>query len=350
MMTAQHITSPSLRLSIAPMMDRTDRHFRYLVRLISKHVQLYTEMVTANALVRGRDPARLLAHDPLEHPVALQLGGSDPLLMAQAAVMGAAAGYDEINLNIGCPSDRVTTGRFGVCLMAEPNLVGDCIKAIQDALSRQSRLVPVTVKTRIGIDHHDSDAFLDDFVGHVSAAGCKTFIIHARKAWLTGLSPKENREIPPLRYERAYKLKRDFPQLTIVLNGGVKKLSDVADHLRYVDGVMIGRAAYETPFAMLSNADAQVFGQPRQIDIEANVASKYLDYLEHETPVGTRLSLMTRHAVGFFAGRPGSRAWRQALAQSSTAPSPHVAIQGLRTVIAKMNPSGTQIVGESLAA
>lgn len=337
----------SHRLSIAPMMECTDRHFRMLVRLISRHTRLYTEMVTANALVRGRDPQRFLAYAGIEHPVALQLGGSEPALLAAAANMAAKAGFDEINLNAGCPSDRVTTGRFGACLMAEPVLVADCVAAMRAAIGGA---VPVTVKTRIGIDHHDSDAFLDDFVGHVSSAGCSTFIIHARKAWLNGLSPKENREIPPLRYERAAKLKRDFPHLTVILNGGLRSLDDVAAHLPAVDGCMIGRRAYEAPYALLADADARLFADPAPVAPESVVALRYLDYAAAELAGGARLHSVTRHAMGLFAGRPGARKWRRALACVNQTVCPDDALRELRAIVTGNLNQAPLCLGESLAA
>jgi tRNA-dihydrouridine synthase A len=315
------------------MMECTDRHFRYLVRLISRHALLYTEMVTANALVRGRDPDRFIAYNAVEHPVALQLGGSDPALMAEAAAKGAAAGYDEINLNIGCPSDRVSAGRFGACLMSEPTLVAEMVKAINDRLHAMKRNIPVTVKTRIGIDHHDSDAFLDDFVGTVSQAGCDTFIIHARKAWLSGLSPKENREIPPLVYARAYKLKRDFPQFTVAINGGIKDLAQTREHLNHVDGVMIGRAAYDAPYALLAQADALIFNDPHAVPSEPDIARAYLEYAARELEKGTRLHSVTRHAAGLFTGRPGARAWRRALSNVNSVADGREALQRLNALL-----------------
>jgi len=344
------IPSTSMRLSVAPMMECTDRHFRYLVRLISRRTRLYTEMVTANALVHsvraGRSPMRFLAHHSDEHPLALQLGGSEPALMAQAARMGVEAGFDEINLNIGCPSDRVTVGRFGACLMAEPALVANCVRAIREAIGGR---IPVTVKTRIGIDDQDSDAFLDDFVGTVAAAGCDTFIIHARKAILAGLSPKENREIPPLKYARAYQLKRDFPQFTVILNGGVKTLADAAAHLAQLDGVMIGRAAYDAPYQLMAEADRLIFNEPAAVPSEIEVAAAYLDYAEREAAAGTRLHLITRHAVGLFAGRPGARAWRRALSDVGTMTSVHDALQSLRSHINRSAGADVVTSPESLA-
>jgi tRNA-dihydrouridine synthase A len=338
------------RLSIAPMMEWTDRHFRYLVRLISRHTLLYTEMVTANALVRGRDPERFIAYNHVEHPVALQLGGADPALMAEAAAKGAAAGYDEINLNIGCPSDRVSAGRFGACLMGEPNLVAEMVTAIRERLGQMGSAIPVTVKTRIGIDHQDSIAFLDDFVGTVSKAGCDTFIIHARKAWLSGLSPKENREIPPLVYERAYKLKRDFPQFTIAINGGIKTVAEAAEHLKHVDGVMIGRAAYDAPYALLATADAVLFGDHRPIPSEAEIARQYLDYAKAEVAKGTRLHSITKHAAGLFTGRPGARAWRRALSNVCNTPDAQTALADLHTLFTGNVNDHSLNLRETLAA
>jgi tRNA-dihydrouridine synthase A len=347
-------TTAAMRLSVAPMMECTDRHFRYLVRLISRHTRLYTEMVTANALVHttraGRDPLRFLAFDPSEHPVALQLGGSDPVQMAEAALMGARAGFDEINLNIGCPSDRVTTGKFGACLMAEPALVARCVESIRTLLAAAGFHIPVTVKTRIGIDDHDSDAFLDDFVGQVAAAGCDTFIIHARKAILAGLSPKENREIPPLKYARATKLKRDFPHLTVILNGGIKTLAEVPAHLAQLDGVMIGRAAYATPYAVFAEADQLIFGQTAPIPSEAEIALAYLDYAEREAAKGLRVHQATRHAMGLFAGRPGARAWRQALSAVNTTATSAEALDRLRRLINTDTKSTTGVGRHPLAA
>jgi tRNA-dihydrouridine synthase A len=347
-------TKAAMRLSVAPMMECTDRHFRYLVRLISKHTRLYTEMVTANALLHtaraGRDPLRFLAFDPAEHPVALQLGGSEPAQMAEAALMGARAGFDEINLNIGCPSDRVTTGRFGACLMAEPDLVACCVDSIRTALGAAGFHLPVTVKTRIGIDDHDSDAFLDDFVGRVAATGCDTFIIHARKAILAGLSPKENREIPPLKYARATKLKHDFPHLTVILNGGIKTLAEVPTHLAQVDGVMIGRAAYAAPYAVFAEADQLIFGQTTTIPSEAEVAQAYLDYAEREAARGLRVHQATRHAMGLFGGRPGARAWRQALSAVNTSATSAEALARLRDFIDRDIKSTSRVGQPPLAA
>lgn len=338
------------RFSVAPMMDCTDRHFRYLARLISRHALLYTEMVTANALIRGKDPMRFLARHADENPVALQLGGSAPQQLAQAALMGVRAGFNEINLNIGCPSDRVTTGRFGACLMAEPDLVAKCVSSIRDHLGKASITVPVTVKTRIGIDHHDSHAFLDDFVGRVAEAGCQTFIIHARKAWLRGLSPKENREIPPLNYHRVYQLKRDFPALKVIINGGIRTIEDALAHLAYVDGVMVGRAAYESPFTLLKEVDSQIFGAKKDDENETEIAAKFLEYARREMIGGLRLHSITRHAMGLFLGRDGARLWRRSLANVSTTGSPLVALNDLFTILERKFNLNMPYLREGLAA
>lgn len=297
---------PDRRLSVAPMLDRTDRHCRYFLRLISRHALLYTEMVTTGALLHG-DRARFLGFDPAEHPVALQLGGSDPEEMAACARMGQEAGFDEINMNLGCPSDRVQSGRFGACLMAEPRLVTACIAAMKETVS-----VPVTVKTRIGIDERDSYEELCDLVGTLATAGCDALIVHARKAWLKGLSPKENREIPPLRYEVVQRLKGDFPELPIVINGGIATMAQARSLLQGLDGVMIGRAAYQNPW-MLAAADPEVFGDDRPIPNRRQVLEAYIPYLERELATGVPLHAMTRHILGLFQGQPGARRWRQAI-------------------------------------
>src|SRR3546814_4079722 len=268
-----NLTSNMHLLSVAPMMDWTDRHERAFLRVISKRTLLYTEMVTTGAILHG-DRDRLLAFDASEHPVALQLGGSEPEDLAACAREGAARGYDEINLNLGCPSDRVQRGRFGACLMTEPALVADCVAAMIAAVD-----IPVTVKTRIGVDEQDSYDALKAFVEALAAAGCRSFTIHARKAWLSGLSPKENREVPPLRYEVVYALKRDFPQLEIVLNGGVQSLDEAAAHLRQVDGVLIGRAAYQSPYA-LAEADRLIFGEAAEPKSLEQVIADFLPYVQ----------------------------------------------------------------------
>lgn len=297
-------------LSVAPMIDRTDRHCRYLLRLVSRRTLLYTEMITANAIVYG-DAAHLLAFDPAEHPVALQLGGSDPAMMATAARVGAERGYDEINMNVGCPSDRVRSGSFGACLMAEPGAVAACVRAMKEAVS-----VPVTVKTRIGIDDQDSYGFLADFTGAVVEAGVDALIVHARKAWLHGLSPKENREIPPLDYERVYRLKHDWPDLPVVINGGIESLDAVAGHLHHVDGCMLGRAPYRDPW-LLADADRRFHGTEPPYATRHEVVQAYRSYVAARLAEGVPLHHMTRHLSGLFQGRPGARAWRRALTEGA---------------------------------
>jgi tRNA-dihydrouridine synthase A len=286
------------------MMDRTDRHLRYLLRLMAPHARLYTEMITARALVRG-DAARLLAFDAAEHPVALQLGGSEPDELAAAARIGEAAGYDEINLNVGCPSDRVQAGCFGARLMLEPTRVAACVSAMRAAVQ-----VPVTVKTRLGVDHHDSYEFVRDFVGEVAAAGCDTFIVHARKAWLSGLSPKQNREIPPLDYGRVQRLKREFPALKVVINGGFVTVEESVAQLAHVDGVMIGRAAYQDSW-LLAHLDARL--HDGCVPAERDVLAGFERYVERELACGTPLKAMTRHLLGMRSGRAGGRRWRREL-------------------------------------
>ena len=295
-------------IAVAPMLDWTDRHYRYFIRLLSRHTLLYTEMVTTGAILRG-DRQRLLAHDPAEYPLALQLGGSDPAELARCARIAADWGYDEINLNVGCPSDRVQSGRFGACLMAEPDLVAECVAAMRVATD-----LPVTVKTRIGINERDSYQELTDFVRRVEAGGCTVFIVHARKAWLSGLSPKENREIPPLRYAVVHRLKRDFPELTIVLNGGLTTLEQVTEQLRQVDGAMIGRAAYENPY-LLAEVDRRFFGSSAPPPNRHQVIRALLPYLEEQLRAGTPLPCMTRPILGLFQGIPGARAWRRLLSE-----------------------------------
>ncbi len=305
------------RLSVAPMMDRTDRHCRYFLRLLAPRTLLYTEMITAAALQHG-DRRALLAFAPEEHPVALQLGGAEPAALAAAAVAGAAAGYDEINLNVGCPSDRVQAGRFGAALMREPGLVAECVRAMRAAVD-----VPVTVKTRLGVDYDDSYAFVCDFVGHVAEAGCRTFVVHARKAWLKGLSPKQNREVPPLDYGRVRRLKRDFPALEIVLNGGLAEAESALAELAHVDGVMLGRAAYQNPY-LLARLDAAVFGGA-EAPTRLAALEAFLPYLEREAARGTPVKAMTRHLLGLFAGLPGGRRWRRALGALPAEPAAAVA-------------------------
>lgn len=309
------------------MMDYSDRHYRYFLRLLSRHARLYTEMVTTGAILHG-DREHLLGFNPAEHPVALQLGGSAPADLAQAARIGADYGYDEINLNVGCPSDRVQTGRFGACLMAEPQLVAEGVAAMRAAVS-----VPVTVKTRIGIDERDSYEELCHFVSTVTSAGCDTFIIHARKAWLQGLSPKQNREIPPLRYDVAYQLKRDFPRLSIIINGGILSLENATQHLPQVDGVMLGRAAIHDTY-VAAHVDQQLFGDEHPVPSRAELALSYIPYIEQQLALGFRLSTTTRHLLSLFHGQPGARAWRRYL--SENAPRPGAGSEVVRAAVATM--------------
>ena len=303
---------PAARLSVAPMMDWTDRHCRYLHRLLSRHTLLYTEMVTAPAVIHG-DVDRLLGFDPAEHPVALQLGGSDPDQLAQATRVGCDFGYGEVNLNVGCPSDRVQSGRFGACLMQEPALVADCVQAMLEA----STGAKITVKCRIGVDDQIPADILPEFLETVSARGVSSFTIHARMAWLDGLSPKENRDIPPLDYELVHRMKAEFPNLEIILNGGIADLDTALEHIsRGLDGAMIGRAAYHTPTDILCTADRRVFGQGTDSTAEDAVA-QMLPYIENHLSKGGRLNQITRHMLGLFAGRAGARQWRRTLSEQA---------------------------------
>ncbi len=297
------------RFCIAPMMDWTDRHCRVLHRALSAHARLYTEMVTAEAVIRG-DRERLIGFDPCEHPLALQLGGAEPDRLAEAARIAATFGYDEVNLNVGCPSDRVQSGRFGACLMREPKLVAECVRAMTDAID-----IPVTVKCRIGVDDQDPQEALREVIWRVSGAGAGTIIVHARKAWLEGLSPRENREVPPLDYALIYAIKRENPALSIIVNGGIDNLDQAEAHLVHVDGVMMGRAAYHSP-AMLLDADARLFdGETNALD--AAVVT-YIDYVAHKLKNGVPLNAMTRHMLGLFNGRPGARLFRRHLSENAT--------------------------------
>jgi len=291
------------------MMDWTDRHCRYFMRLLSPGIFLYTEMVTAAALCHG-DAAALLQFDPSEHPLALQLGGSDPATMARSAKMAADAGYDEININIGCPSDRVQSGAFGACLMANPQLVADCVAAARDAVK-----IPVTVKTRIGIDDHDSFEFLQDFIATVAAAGCELFIVHARKAILSGLSPKDNRRVPPLNYERVHAIKKAFPDLTIILNGGITTIAQCRQQLAMVDGVMIGRQAYQQPWFLFELARSMQASDVARKSGREQIIELMYPYIEQQLSSGVPLKSITRHLFGLFAGQPGARAWRRYLSE-----------------------------------
>lgn len=307
--------------AVAPMMDWTDRHCRYFHRQLTRRALLYTEMVTALAIRHG-DRQRLLGFDPREQPVALQIGGSDSALLAEAAKWGEDFGYREINLNVGCPSDRVQEGRFGACLMAEPALVRDCVGAMRRAVR-----VPVTVKCRIGIDDQDDDAGLEDFVSTVAQSGCETFIVHARKAWLKGLSPKENREIPPLNYGRIYRLKQGHPELRVVINGGIETLAEAAVHLGHVDGVMLGRAAYHTPW-LLAAVDAAFYGEPGPLASRAEAVAAMQDYFGAQQAHGVTLHNITRHMLGLFHGMPGGRQWRRILSEEAHRPGASVEVLG----------------------
>ena len=300
---------PLNRFSIAPMLDWTDRHCRYFHRLLTRNTLLYTEMVTTGAILFGKGD--YLQYSADEHPIALQLGGSDPDALAKCARIAEERGYDEINLNVGCPSDRVQNGRFGACLMASSQLVANCVAAMRAEVS-----IPVTVKSRIGIDDLDSYEFLCDFIETVKQSGCDTFIVHARKAWLSGLSPKENRDIPPLDYERVYQLKRDYPQLTIAINGGITDLAQIKEHLLHVDGVMVGREAYQNPY-MLAHIDAELFADHHAISSRHDIIMQMLPYIEQHLQSGGYLSHITRHMLGLFQGIPGARQWRRYLSENA---------------------------------
>ena len=315
------------RFSIAPMMDWTDRHCRVFHRLMTRRTRLYTEMLTTGAILHG-DRRRLLGFDASEHPVALQLGGSDPRDLAAAAKIGEEVGYDEINLNVGCPSDRVKDGRFGACLMAEPALVADGVDAMKRAVK-----IPVTVKCRIGIDDQDPETALDALARGVIAAGADALIVHARKAWLNGLSPKENRDIPPLDYDRVYRLKAALPGVPIVINGGIAGLAEAKAHLDYVDGVMLGRAAYQEPWRLL-RVDPELFGEAAPHATMKDVFEAMMPYIESELAQGTRLHSITRHFVGAFHGVPGARAFRRHLAENGVRPGAGVDV--LRDAIARV--------------
>lgn len=305
------IPAERLRLSVAPMMDWTDSYCRAFHRVLAPHARLYSEMVHANAVIHG-DRARLLAMDPSEHPVALQLGGSEPDLLAQAARIGADAGFDEVNLNCGCPSDRVQAGRFGACLMREPQLVAESVSAMIAACN-----VPVTVKCRLGVDDdHDWNRFLA-FIDAIAAAGCRMFVVHARNAWLQGLSPKENREVPPLRYDWAYRLKVERPELQVVVNGGIADAAEASAHLAHVDGAMLGRAAYHTPY-LLHELDVAWFGG--ELESRGDLLRAYRPYVEAQLEHGVQLKHIVRHVLGLFAGQPGGRAFRQVLSEGAHKP------------------------------
>lgn len=329
---------PPRRVSVAPMLDWTDRHCRMFHRQITRHTWLYTEMVTTGALIHG-DTERHLNFNDEEHPVALQLGGSEPEDLAQCAKLGERRGYNEINLNCGCPSERVQKGAFGACLMGEPTLVADCVKAMRDAVS-----IDVTVKHRIGIDDVESYDFVRDFVGTIAEAGCKTFIVHARNAILKGLSPKENREIPPLKPDYAYRLKCDFPQLEIIINGGIKTIDEIDAHLRHVDGVMIGREAYHNPYLMAS-FDARYYGDGALVKTRAEILQTMQPYIrdqlacygKSEAGGGLRLNSITRHMLGLMAGLPGARVFRQTLSDAKRLSAGDPAL--LLEALARMQPT-----------
>ena len=318
---------PSARFSVAPMLDWTDRHCRYFHRLMSKEALLYTEMVTTGAIIHGKGD--FLAYNEEEHPLALQLGGSNPVDLARCAKLAADRGYDEINLNVGCPSDRVQNGMFGACLMGEAELVAQCVAAMREVAD-----IPVTVKTRIGIDEQDSYEFLSHFVGTVSEkGGCDNFIIHARKAWLKGLSPKENREVPPLDYPRVYQLKQDFPQLTMAINGGIKTFEEMEQHLQHLDGVMVGREAYQSPYLM-AEVDQRLFGSERPIMKRREVIEAMYPYIERQLANGSYLGHITRHMLGLFQSMPGARQWRRHI--SENAHKPGAGIEVVQQALAKI--------------
>ncbi|MEZ8121094.1 tRNA dihydrouridine(20/20a) synthase DusA [Vibrio splendidus] len=318
---------PSSRLSVAPMLDWTDRHCRYFHRLLSQQTLLYTEMVTTGAILHGKGD--FLEYNEQEHPLALQLGGSNPVDLAACAKLAGERGYDEVNLNVGCPSDRVQNGRFGACLMAEPELVADCVSAMKEVTD-----IPITVKTRIGIDDQDSYEFLTKFVSTVSEkGGCEQFTIHARKAWLSGLSPKENREIPPLDYDRAYQIKKDFSDLVIAVNGGITTLEQTKEHLQHLDGVMIGREAYHSPF-ILAEVDQQIFGLDTPIKKRSQVVEEMYPYIERELSNGASLGHISRHMLGLFQSMPGARQWRRYI--SENAHKKGAGIEVMQTALAKI--------------
>lgn len=296
------------KFSVAPMLDWTDRHCRYFHRILTKQSLLYTEMVTTGAILFGKGD--YLTFNAEEHPVSLQLGGSDPVSLAKCAKLAEQRGYDEINLNVGCPSDRVQNGMFGACLMGNATLVADCIKAMQDAVT-----IPVTVKHRIGIDQQDSYEFVCHFIETIMPY-CQTFIVHARKAWLSGLSPKENREVPPLDYERVYQLKRDYPELVIAINGGITSLEQIKIHLQHVDGVMVGREAYQNPM-LLSEIDQQIFAKDHAITNPISAIEQLFPYIEVELAKGTQLNHIMRHTLGIFNGKKGAKQWRRYLSENA---------------------------------
>lgn len=323
------------RFCLAPMMDWSDRHCRYFWRLLTRRARLYTEMVTTGAILYG-DRDRFLRFNPEEQPLALQLGGSDPRALAECARIAEDYGYDEINLNCGCPSDRVQVGRIGACLMAEPNLVAECVAAMRDAVS-----IPVTIKHRIGIDELDSEAHLHHFVATVAETGCHVFIVHARKAWLQGLSPKENREIPPLLYQRVFALKQQFPQLTIVINGGITSIATTQEMLQQVDGVMMGREAYHNPF-VLAEVDRTVYGDSTAPLSRDDVLEAFIPYCESQIARGARLNHVARHILGLYAGQPGGKYFRRFISENGHRAGAQAEL--LREAKNHMNSAGSRLV------
>ena len=326
------LTAPDIRFSVAPMMDWTDRHDRFFLRLLSRRARLYTEMVTANA-IRFGERAKLLDFNAEEHPLALQLGGSEPDALAEAAKIGEGWGYDEINLNVGCPSDRVQSGSFGACLMQEPDLVADCMAAMRDAVT-----IPVTVKSRIGVDAQDPEEALFTLVEKCKSAGVAHFIVHARKAWLEGLSPKENRDIPPLDYELVYRLKGANPELLISINGGIETLEESTAHLERVDGVMLGRAAYKNPY-LLAGVDGALFGDTTPPPSREEIVDKLIPYAERLVAQGTPLHALTRHVMGLYQGQAGGRLWRRHLSENAPkrGDDPRVLQEALDVVLEQQN-------------
>ena len=326
-LTTNALADPSRRFCVAPMLDWTDRHCRYFHRLLSQHALLYTEMVTTGAILHG-DANRLLQFNPAEHPVALQLGGSDPAALAECARRAEQWGYDEVNLNVGCPSDRVQNGMFGACLMAQPERVAESVKAMRQAVA-----IPVTVKHRIGIDDQDSYPFLCRFIDTVADAGCTTFIVHARKAILQGLSPKQNRDIPPLDYDRVYRLKQDYPELEIIINGGIKTLDQCQQHLRQLDGVMIGREAYQNPL-LLAEVDQALYGG-NSVNLD-QVLRDLCAYCEQQLDQGAQLGWITRHVLGLYQGQPGARRFRRFISENAFRPNADVNV--LKQALALIKP------------
>ena len=323
------MTKHSHRFCVAPMMDGTDRHCRYFHRLLSRRARLYSEMITAEAVIHGRRDF-LIGFDAAEHPVALQLGGSNPELLAQAAKIGEDFGYDEINLNVGCPSDRVQSGAFGACLMKSPKLVADCVAAMGGAVS-----VPVTVKCRIGVDDQDPQESLYDFVENVAAAGCEIFMVHARKAWLQGLSPKENRDIPPLDYNLVTRLKNDNPSLSIILNGGITTIEASVDHCENVDGVMLGRAAYSDPY-ILSTVDRDLFGETTPIPSRQEIVEQMATYTHQMAEQGIKPHHVIRHMLGLFRGAPAARTWRRVLSSEGAGAGADILERSFEAVMANL--------------